>query len=115
VGWYQHTSGETERAYARQYLHSDAADIAGDLLRLGWASVAQTAITTAQDLLRLGHEARMNTPSTTGSPNWCWRIRSGALTADLAAWLHELTRIYGRSADREAGTTTENPPLPDSR
>ena len=96
VGWYQVTSGEKERAYARQYLHSEAMDIAGDLMRLGWASVAQTAITTVPDLLRLGHEARMNTPSTSGSPNWCWRMRPGALTAGVAAELRELTRIYGR-------------------
>lgn len=100
VGWYQATSTEKERAYARQYLNSDAADIAGDLIRLGWASAAQTAMTTAQDLLRLGHEARMNTPSTVGPPNWCWRLTPGALTPELGAWLRELTRIYGRDGGR---------------
>jgi len=99
VGWYQGTSTEKERAYARQYMHTDAADIAGDLIRLGWASVAQTAITTAQDLLRLDHEARMNTPSTVGPPNWCWRLLPGALTPELAGWLRELTRVYGREGD----------------
>jgi 4-alpha-glucanotransferase len=96
VGWYQTTSTEKERAHVRQYLDSDASDIAGDLIRLGWVSVAQTAVTTAQDLLRLGHESRMNTPSTVGPPNWCWRLLPGALTPDLAGWLRELTRIYGR-------------------
>jgi 4-alpha-glucanotransferase len=96
VGWYQTTSTEKERASAREYLHSDAADIAGDLIRLGWSSVAQTAVTTAQDLLRLRHEARMNTPSTSGAPNWCWRTLPGALTSDMATELRELTRIYGR-------------------
>jgi 4-alpha-glucanotransferase len=100
VGWYQGTSTEKERAYARQYMDTDATDIAGDLIRLGWASVAQTAITTVQDLLRLGHEARMNTPSTVGPPNWCWRFRPGVLTPALAAWLQELTRVYGRMGDR---------------
>lgn len=101
VGWYRVTSTEQERAYARQYLNSDATDLAWDMIRLGWASVAHTAMTTAQDLLSLGHEARMNSPSTFGPPNWCWRLLPGALTSDVAARLRELTRIYGRLPEPE--------------
>ena len=96
VGWYQVTSTEAERDYARKYLTSDGSDIAWDLIRLAWASVANTAITTVQDLLSLGHEFRMNTPSTVGPPNWCWRLPPGALTDEIAARLLELTAIYGR-------------------
>jgi 4-alpha-glucanotransferase len=96
VGWYQVTSSENERDYARRYLGSDGADIAWDLIRLGWASVAQTAVTTVQDLLGLGHDARMNSPSTSGPPNWCWRMMPGALTSDLAVRLRDLTAVYGR-------------------
>ncbi|MCR4407891.1 MAG: 4-alpha-glucanotransferase [Anaerolineae bacterium] len=96
VGWYQETSTEAEREYARKYLNTDGSDIAWDLIRLAWASVANTAITTAQDLLSLGHSARLNTPSTTGAPNWCWRLLPGALTDEIAARLRELTFIYGR-------------------
>jgi 4-alpha-glucanotransferase len=96
VGWYQVTSTEGERDYARKYLGSDGSDIAWDLIRLGWASVASTALTTAQDLLSLDHEARMNLPSTVGPPNWCWRLLPGALTEEVAGRLQELTAIYGR-------------------
>ncbi len=96
VGWYQVTSTEAERAYACKYLGGDGSDIAWDMIRLAWASVAHTAITTAQDLLSLGHEARMNTPATIGRPNWCWRLVAGALTDEVAARLRELTAIYGR-------------------
>jgi len=96
VGWYQATSTEDERDYARKYVGSDASDLAWDLIRLGWASVARTAMTTVQDLLSLGHDSRMNTPSTMGPPNWCWRLRPGALTDDIAERLRELTAIYGR-------------------
>jgi 4-alpha-glucanotransferase len=96
LGWYQVTSTEAERDYARKYLRSDGSDIAWDLIRLGWASAANTAMTTAQDLLSLGHAARMNMPSTVGPPNWCWRLRPGALTDAIAARLLELTAIYGR-------------------
>jgi 4-alpha-glucanotransferase len=95
-GWYQATSTEQERDYARKYLGSSGADIAWDLIRLAWASTANTAMTTVQDLLRLGHEARMNTPSTVGPPNWCWRLPPGALTAGVAQRLLDLTAIYGR-------------------
>jgi 4-alpha-glucanotransferase len=97
VGWYQVTSTEGERDYARKYLGCDGSDIAWDLIRLGWASVADTAMAPVQDLLSLGHEARMNTPSTVGPPNWCWRLHpDDALTDAVAARLKELTAIYGR-------------------
>jgi 4-alpha-glucanotransferase len=96
VGWYQVTSTEGERDYARKYLGSAGSDIAWDLIRLAWASIANTAMTTAQDLLSLGHEARMNLPSTVGPPNWCWRLLPGLLTDEIAARLLELTAIYGR-------------------
>ncbi len=96
VGWYEKTSTRHERDYARKYLASDGSDIAWDIIRLTWASTADTAITTAQDLLSLGHEARMNTPGTVGPPNWCWRLTPGTLTNDITARLAELTRVYGR-------------------
>ncbi|MGD9144706.1 MAG: 4-alpha-glucanotransferase [Anaerolineae bacterium] len=96
LGWYEESSTEAERDYARKYLGSDGSDIGWDLIRLAWASTANTAMTTTQDLLNLGHEARMNTPSTIGPPNWCWRLLDGALSDDIAKGLLELTAIYGR-------------------
>jgi 4-alpha-glucanotransferase len=96
VGWYNESSTEAERDYARKYMGTNAGDIAWDLIRLGWASVADTAMTTTQDLLGLGHAARMNTPSTVGPPNWCWRLQAGALTDEVAARLLTVTAIYGR-------------------
>ncbi len=96
VGWYQVTSTEAARGYARRYLGCGGSDIAWDFIRLAWASVANTAITPAQDLLSLGHAARMNTPSTCGAPNWCWRLTPGALTDGVAVRLRELTATYGR-------------------
>jgi len=97
VGWYQTTSTKAERNYARKILDSDGSDMAWDLIRLAWSSVANTAIAPVQDLLSRGHEARMNTPSTCGPPNWCWRLLPGALTDEVAARLREMTTIYGRA------------------
>lgn len=96
LGWYQVTSTEAERDYARRYLARDGSDIAWDLIRLAWASVANTAITPVQDLMSLGHEHRMNTPGTCGAPNWCWRLQPGWLHEGIVARLRELTAIYGR-------------------
>jgi 4-alpha-glucanotransferase len=97
MGWYQASSTAEERDYARKYLGRDASDLAWDMIRLAWSSVAQTAMTTTQDLLSLGHDSRMNTPSTVGPPNWCWRLRSGALTGEVARRLLDMTAIYGRN------------------
>jgi len=98
VGWYEVSSTQAEREHALRYLGSDGSDIAWDLIRLAWASVADTAMTTAQDLLSLGHEARMNTPGTAGPPNWCWRLLPGTLTDEVAGRLRGLTELYGRLA-----------------
>lgn len=95
VGWWQSAS-ELERNFTREYLNTDASDIAWDLIRAAWMSVANTAMTTTQDLLRLGGEARMNLPGVSGPPNWTWRMQKGALTDPLAARLSKITRIYGR-------------------
>ena len=98
AGWYQMTARASERVHARRYVGSGGSDIGWDLIRLAWASVAHTAMTTAQDLLGLGHEQRMNTPGTVGEPNWGWRLLPGALTDDLAKRLRGLTEVYGRAA-----------------
>jgi 4-alpha-glucanotransferase len=38
----------------------------------------------------------MNLPGTVGPPNWSWRLRSGALSDDIARRLQEMTVTYGR-------------------
>ncbi|MGE5139794.1 MAG: 4-alpha-glucanotransferase [Rudaea sp.] len=101
VGWYKETSTEEERDYARKYIKTDGHDIAWDLIRLGWSSVATTAITTLQDLFSLGHSARMNLPGTVGAPNWCWRLKPNSLNVGLAQRLLELTAIYGRLPEKK--------------
>jgi 4-alpha-glucanotransferase len=65
------------------------------MVRMALASPAGLAIVPAQDLLGLGSAARLNTPGTWRG-NWRWRLRPGALTTDLAAWLRERTDEAGR-------------------
>ncbi|MFO7169457.1 MAG: 4-alpha-glucanotransferase [Chloroflexota bacterium] len=96
VGWFTLSSTEQERRDALRYLGTSGADIAWDLIRTAWASVADTAMTVAQDLLSLGTEARLNLPGTVGPPNWTWRLQAGGLTPQIAARLWDLTEIYQR-------------------
>lgn len=98
VGWYQ-AAPEHVRDHVRRYLPCGGRDIAWDMIRLAWSSVAHTAITTAQDLLSLGSEARFNLPGSTGGANWRWRLLPGVLDERLAARLAEITALYGRSPD----------------
>jgi 4-alpha-glucanotransferase len=72
-----------------------AADICKDLIRVAWASVANTAIIPMQDLLRLGGDARMNLPGTTVN-NWLWRMKADDLKTELAEELAALTKLYDR-------------------
>lgn len=95
VGWWDSATA-SEKHFTRLYLNTNAQDIAWDLIRAVWASVANTALVPVQDILKLGNEARMNLPGVSGPPNWCWRMTQGALDPENAARLLELTQIYGR-------------------
>jgi 4-alpha-glucanotransferase len=104
MGWWQSEGGDStrtaqdiaaEKAHARQYLATDGAAINWTLIRALMASVAETVLFPAQDVLGLGSEARMNTPAV-ASGNWRWRLKSGALTPDLAGRLHEMSQVYER-------------------
>ncbi len=94
VGWYENAS-EDERDHIRRYIGVDGHDIAWDMTRLAWMSVADTAVATMQDLLRLGNEARMNFPGKVGG-YWRWRYTEEMLADWIAPRLRELTELYGR-------------------
>jgi 4-alpha-glucanotransferase len=96
LGWYQRVE-EKERDFARRYLARDGHDIAWDLIRAAWGSVAVFAIAPLQDLLSLDNTARMNYPSTLGG-NWVWRMSPGAADEFLRSRLHETNLLYGRLA-----------------
>jgi 4-alpha-glucanotransferase len=94
VGWYASIT-EEERDFVRRYLGRDGSDIAWDLIRLAWMSVADYAITPVQDILSLGSEARMNTPGTSAG-NWSWRLTEAQLTRATLERLGDLTALYAR-------------------
>jgi len=65
------------------------------MVRALFACPCETVIVPMQDLLELGGDARMNYPGTIGG-NWLWRMKDGALTADLSMRLYKLNRETSR-------------------
>jgi 4-alpha-glucanotransferase len=96
-GWYERVD-DKERDFARRYLARDGSDIAWDLIRTAWGSVAVFAIAPMQDLLGLDNSARMNYPSTLGG-NWEWRMPPGVADEFLRSRLYETNLLYGRLAE----------------
>jgi 4-alpha-glucanotransferase len=99
-GWYA-TAPEKERDFSRRYLARSGDDIAWDMIRAVWSSVAVFALAPMQDLLSLGTEARMNYPGR-ASGNWTWRLPNNALTDELLKRLHENNKLYSRLAKAES-------------
>jgi 4-alpha-glucanotransferase len=97
AGWFR-SLPEWLRGNVQRYLGRDGSDIAWDLVRTAWSSVADRAIAPLQDVMRLDDDARMNTP---GLPmgNWAWRYAPHQLHEGMADGLRELTETYGRARE----------------
>lgn len=94
LGWYANAS-EKERDFVRRYLARSGDDIAWDLIRAVWSSVAMAAIAPMQDFLSLGTDARMNYPGKAGG-NWSWRMPADTLNAGLMKRIRETNFLYNR-------------------
>ncbi|MFQ3650547.1 MAG: 4-alpha-glucanotransferase [Gemmataceae bacterium] len=94
IGWFW-SLDEGGRATVRRFFPWVGKDIAWEMMRIAWSSVADYAIVPLQDVLTLGTEARMNYP---GVPegNWRWRFTEGQLTRGHLDGLAELTVTYSR-------------------
>ena len=93
AGWLASASTE-ELSYLRRYTGREFAGVE-DVVRLAYSSVAARAVVPMQDVLGLGSEARINTPGI-AQGNWTWRMEGSSLTPELAAWLADMTEVYGR-------------------
>lgn len=84
-------------AFAREYFSiRPEEDFNRAVIRGGMRSVAELFVAQMQDWLNLGAEARMNQPGRLGGGNWCWRMKPGLLTDELADQIARMTYIYGR-------------------
>ncbi|MFZ2358945.1 MAG: 4-alpha-glucanotransferase [Anaerolineae bacterium] len=107
VGWWENSSTAEERAFALRYLDKvDGSDIAWDIARLAWTSIAKLAIVTLQDLLSQGGWARMNLPGRPGG-NWQWRYLAHALDGRIQQRLLEMTAVFGRLPRSEKDSEAE--------
>lgn len=94
-GWYESSSTEKERDFARRYLGRDGRDIAWDLIRSAFSSVADMAVVPLQDVLNLGTQARMNLPGRAAG-NWGWRFEWEQINDGMRERLREMAMLYGR-------------------
>lgn len=86
---------EGARAFARRYANSDGSEIHWDMMRVLFASVADTVIIPMQDVLGLDSDARMNFPGK-AQGNWSWRFRPEQVDRRVTDRLAELTALFGR-------------------
>jgi 4-alpha-glucanotransferase len=93
-GWYERVP-EREKSFYRRYLNRDGKQVAWDMIRAAWGSVAVYALAPMQDFLDLGNEARMNYP---GNPsgNWTWRMSDTAMNERLEFAIREINFLYDR-------------------
>lgn len=94
IGWYR-SAPENEKDFCRRYMARSGDDIAWDMIRAVWSSVAMFSICPTQDLLNLDTEARMNYPGRP-SGNWSWRVLPEQLQPWVADRLKELNHLYTR-------------------
>ena len=93
-GWRKNASPE-DVAYACRYLRCAPEDLTEAMICACLSSVSDMAIIPLADWLHLGEDARINTPSTSGS-NWQWRLTK-PLSIDLSRHIAALTVLYDRA------------------
>jgi 4-alpha-glucanotransferase len=109
-GWYDALTPAEAAAFHR-YAPDAGRDPVWALVRLAWASVADTAIAPVQDVLGLGTEARMNVPGTPVG-NWAWRVTDEILDPAAFERLGEMTETYRRRPSEGVSGFPESTPDP---
>lgn len=98
VGWFEEELDGSAKDQLAQYasVAANKKNISGILMKMVYASVADTVIVPLQDLLALPGSHRMNSPATT-TGNWTWIASPDACTDDLANKLRHYMELYGRT------------------
>jgi len=108
VGWFRGLR-DAHRERVRTYTCADGGDIAWDLIRMAWASVASLAIVPLQDILMLDGAGRMNRPGV-ASGNWRWRFSEDHPVAARMEGLRGLTERYDRLPPVQPDSAPACPP-----
>jgi 4-alpha-glucanotransferase len=98
-GWYDELPADQRENVWRSLgsSPSEGREIASELIRLAWSSVAALAIAPLQDLFNLGLEARMNIPGRADG-NWAWRATTDMMSELAFHRLSDLTTSSNRRA-----------------
>lgn len=75
---------------------TDSVSVCRTIIKLAFASVAETVIIPLWDLLALGGEARMNLPSTVSDKNWSYRFVAEDFTKELLEFLKSVSYDFER-------------------
>jgi 4-alpha-glucanotransferase len=94
-GWYEIEATDEEKLELSKHLSAPEAPIAWELIRMAYASAANTAIIPMQDVLGLDATARMNFPGKVEG-NWKWRMEPAAIADGTAAGLQRLAQEHRR-------------------
>ena len=95
LGWYENGT-EIERDYFRRYMNVSGEDVSWDMIRLAFASPAESVIIPVQDIMSLDGNHRMNTPGIAVG-NWLFRYTADMLTDDLADGLYYYSELFERN------------------
>ena len=94
LGWYK-SSPENVKDKFRRYMNVSGEDVAWDLIRLAYSSVALCAIIPIQDLMSLDSCDRMNLPGT-ADDNWNFRFTRDMLRDEIKNKLAYLCDLFNR-------------------
>ena len=111
VGWFLGDRlDDAQRAKIKVFCNRAADDRNGihrDLIYLAQSSIANVCIFPLQDILGFGNDCKMNSPGVARG-NWRWRCAPRFLTDEVAGWLRDTSRLFGRTrpADKESHRET---------
>jgi len=96
-GWFEklpQSHGQKVWNYLK-HASGESSEVAWELIRLAWSSVAALAMVPLQDVLNLGTDARMNLPGR-AEGNWRWRCTEDMLSEPAFERLRKLTATSNR-------------------
>ncbi|MEG2052558.1 MAG: 4-alpha-glucanotransferase [Bacilli bacterium] len=98
VGWVQSLSNDQKNRLFNKLssLGIYDKDPAQAFIKLAFINKANYAIIPLQDVLSLDNKARMNTPSTIGSPDWEWKLVNFDKFVELSDYLRNLITSSNR-------------------
>ena len=92
---YLYGKKEDERTCSILNTYEFKKELASEIIRKAFSSVADFAAVQMQDLLFLNSEARMNEPSTVGR-NWQWRVTGSYENCEMTEKLQLWNILYNR-------------------